>query len=895
VRRRTAALRRTGVQTLRVDDQAFLAAGTILAGMSLRLLGRGVLLALVLHVASIAAQARTVSEEPQWRCMEVWRQPQGLPQNTVYSLAQTGDGYIWIGTKSGAARFDGVRFTSFDDTHPNQIKENEVWNLLEDAEGALWMATYGGGAARLKDGRFTLFTTAEGLLSDYVATIGKDKSGALWIGSDAGVSVLRNGRPFAQYTVKEGLAQKAVRSFFEDEDGSMWVGGLLGGINRIQDGKVLPVSLPEIKATAEVRRFVRDRDGTLWIATTEGLIEWRRDQPARLLTTADGLTSNRLYTVYEDPLGNLWIGSDKGLDRREGQGFVSVALGNEVARLEEIDSLTMDKEGSLWAGSQRDGLARLKQGLFISYTAAEGLADNYTATVFEDSHRRMWIGTARGLNLLTAGTLRTLTIPGASNRINSLAEDPEGRVWVGTNDAVYRLQLDCDTCEATFIPLKRDVPGGLFVRVLYFDPEGALWIGSNLDGLFKYQAGQWTAYTTANGLSGNAIRGLVRDKEGSLWIGVRGGGLNRLKDGAFTVYREKDGLANDNVQSLFMDRTGTLWVSTRQGVTALRNGRYTTYRVRDGLFSNYVYAFADDELGNLWMSCSKGIFRVPLQELADFADGKRKTITSTAYGLEHGLASTVAIISQYPSGFTTRDGHVWFATFKGATVIDPKRIVRNPLPPPVHIEEVVANGSVLSAGDARVAPGRGDLTFRFTALSFLAPEKMAFRYKLEGYDADWVNAGTRRVAYYTNIPPGRYRFRVAASNNDGVWNEEGASSPIVLVPHFYQTYAFYGACLLAVGMLGAATQRLRVRLLKAREAALEVRVEEMFAQMKVMRGLLPICASCKKIRDDGGYWNQIETYIQSHTQAEFSHSVCPECLAKLYPDYHAEMEKQRSG
>ena len=828
--------------------------------------------------------------------MEVWRQPQGLPQNTVYSLLQTRDGYVWIGTKAGAARFDGVRFTSFDDTRPNQLKENEVWALLEGADGALWMATYGGGAARLKDGRFTILTTAEGVLSDYVSTIGLDRSGAIWIGSDAGVNVYRDDRMIAQYTTKDGLAQKAVRSFFEDQDGSMWVGGLLGGINRIQDGKVLPVSLPPIPATTEIRRFVRDREGTLWIATTGGLIQWPRDQPARLLTTADGLSSTRLYTVYEDPLGNLWVGSDKGLDRREGQGFVAVALGNEVARLDEIVSVTMDREGSLWAGSQRDGLARLKQGLFISYTAADGLADDYTATVFEDSRQRMWIGTARGLSVIENGTLRTLPIPAASNRINSLAEDPQGRVWVGTNEAIYRLQLDCPTCEATFVPLKRDTPVGIFVRVLHFDPDGTLWVGSNLDGLLRYREGQWTSYTTANGLSGNAVRGLVRDAEGSLWVGIRGGGLNRLKDGVFTVYHQKDGLANDNVQSLFMDRGGVLWISTRQGVTSLRDGRFTTYRVADGLFSNYVYAFADDALGNLWMSCSKGVFRVPIQELRDFADGKRKSITSIAYGLEHGLASTVAIISQYPSGFTTRGGHVWFATFKGATAIDPKRIVQNPLPPPVHIEEVVANGAAVAPGErGRVAPGRGDITFRFTALSFLAPDKMAFRYKLEGYDPEWIESGTRRVAYYTNIPPGSYRFRVTASNNDGVWNDEGASFPIALAPRFYQTYPFYIACLLAVGMLGAATQRLRVRYLKASEAALTRRVEEMFAQMKVMHGLLPICASCKKIRDDGGYWNQIETYIQSHSQAEFSHSVCPDCMAKLYPDYHADVERRRQG
>jgi ligand-binding sensor domain-containing protein len=858
-----------------------------------RVLRVGTVLALLLlPAAAPAATSRSVSREPQWRCMEVWRQPQGLPQNTVYALVQARDGYIWIGTKAGVSRFDGVRFTTFDDTRPNQIKENEVWALLEDAEGGLWMATYGGGAARLKDGRFTLLRAADGLASDYVASLGLDKSGAVWIGSDGGVNVYKDGRVVAQYTVKDGLAQKGIRSFFEDDDGSMWVGGLLGGINRIEGGKVLPVSIPGIDPTSEVRCFVRDRAGTLWIATTDGLIEWPRGGAARRLTTADGLSSNRLYTVYQDAQRHLWIGSDKGLDRRDGTGFAPVILGNEVARVDEIQAVVMDREGSLWAGSQREGLARIKQGLFTSYTAADGLADNYTATVFEDSRKRVWIGTARGLNMIEDGSLRTLLIPGAANRINSLAEDPEGRVWVGTSDAIYRVQLDCATCEATFVPLKRDTP--VFVRVLHFDPDGALWVGTNLDGLSRYVDGQWTTYTTANGLSGNAVRGLVRDKEGSLWIGVRGGGLNRFKDGAFTVYREKDGLANDNVQSLFMDGAGTLWISTRQGVTALRQGRFTSYRVADGLFTNYVYAFAEDEIGNLWMSCAKGIFRVPQQELTDVASGKRKTITSVAYGLEHGLASTVAIISQYPSGITTRDGKIWFATFKGATVIDPKRIVENPLPPPVHIEEVVANGAPLALHEpSRVPPGRGDITFRFTGLSYLAPDKMTFRYKLEGYDPDWIDSGTRRMAYYTNIPPGSYRFRVAASNNDGVWNEEGASFPIALAPHFYQTYAFYGLCVLAAAMLGATTQRLRVRLLKAREAMLTRRVEEMFAQMKTMRGLLPICASCKKIRDDGGYWNQIETYIQSHSQAEFSHSVCPDCMAKLYPDYHAELEKQK--
>ena len=845
--------------------------------------------------AADPAPPRRVSREPGWRCMEVWRQPQGLPQNTVYSILQTRDGYVWIGTKGGAARFDGVRFTAFDDTRPDQLKENEVWSLLEAPDGALWMATYGGGAVRYKDGAFTTFGTKDGLLSDYTAALAVGPDGGIWVGSDGGVSVLKDGH-VTNYTVKDGLAQKGVRSFYLERDGTMWIGALRGGLNRYKDGKIAAEPIPEIGHNAEIRRFCRDREQNLWIATTEGVIRVK-DGRSTLYTTREGLSSDRVYSVHEDPQGRLWFGTDKGLDRWRDGAFVPMSIGNEVSTVEQIVSVASDHEGSLWVGSLRDGLARLKEGLFVSYTAREGLADNYASTVMQDRQGRIWVGTAKGLNRLIDGTLETFTIPGVSNRINSLAEDPAGRLWVGTNDGIYRVEATpgCTgpACAPRFVSVMPREPSAIFVRVILAEADGTVWVGTNLEGLLQYREGQWTTYTTANGLSDNAIRGLVRDREGSLWIGTRGGGLCRMKDGAFRVYKMADGLVNDNVQSLYLDDDGVLWVSTRQGVSRYKDGRFKSYTVADGLFTNYVYAFVDDGAGNLWMSCSKGIFRVPKKELADFAEGRSPRFASSAYGIEHGLATTVATISHYPSGFRTKDGGVWFTTFKGVTVVDPQRLSANALPPPVHIEEVSVDGA---AWDTRrtttVPPGRGDITFRFTGLSFLAPEKMRFRYRLSGYDPDWVDSGTRRVAYYTNIPPGGYTFQVAASNNDGVWNETGASVALFLKPHFYQTWTFYLLCALAAATAGAGTQRLRVSYLKARQKELTARVTEMVAQMKVINGLLPICASCKKIRDDGGYWNQIETYISTHSQAEFSHSICPDCTAKLYPDYQADLDKR---
>jgi len=770
------------------------------------------------------------SKESSWHSIDAWRQPQGLPQNTILAILQTRDGYLWIGTKGGVARFDGVRFTIFDDRDKKQLKENEIWALVEGDDGSLWIGTYGGGVSRYKNGQFTIYTAKDGLANDFVTALCKDSAGGIWIGTDDGLSRYHHGQ-FTNYTVKDGLVRNAIRGLYADGDGSVWVGTNQGGLHRFKDGQITRQMMEQMSPKSEVRSIARDRHHALWVGTTEGLFRWQDGRETKY-TMHEGLLSDQVNYLHKDAEGNFWIGTNRGLNGYSDGKLSTYYIRNETSSVDTVRAIYSDREGSIWIGFQSDGLGRLRRGQFASYVMKDGLADDYVSTVLQDRSGNIWLGTGKGLNLFKGGEFTTHSVegPSSSHRITALAEDQGGDLWVGTVAGLYRSKngTECtDQCRPQFIPMKNDAVPNMYIRVIYEDREGTIWAGLNLEGLAKYQDGRWTTYTKNDGLTHQAVRALCQDRDGSLWIGTRGGGLNRLKDGRFTVYTEKDGLASDSIQALYMDRDNALWIATRQGLSRFKDGRFATYTVNDGLYSNYVYSFAEDDLGNLWMSCSKGIFRVSKKQLNDFADGKIRSVTSAAYGLEHGLSSTVGVVGHHPVAFKTKDGKVWFGSFKGVSVADPVKLTTNTLTPPVHIEEVCVDQRSFDLNNiAEASPGRGDLVFRYTGLSLLAPEKVRFKYRLEGYDRDWIEAGDRRAAYYSNIPPGSYTFRVIAANNDGMWNEAGATYTIYLAPHFYQTTWFYALCIFAVLLFGRAGYRLRLHQVKARERELTLLVNE---------------------------------------------------------------------
>jgi PAS domain S-box-containing protein len=753
---------------------------------------------------------------------DVWLTDRGLPQNTVLALAQTSDGYLWLGTEEGLARFDGIRFAVFDKGNTPALRSNTVTALLAEPDGTLWIGT-NAGLTRLHRGRFDTYTTSQGLSSNVILSLCQDRSGRLWIGTDGGgLDRLENGRFTVYSTAQGGLSNDSVFAVREGPDDSMWI-GTRDGLDHLKDGKITVYRKGDGLSANYVRSLAFDQQGTLWIGTEGGGLSAYRDGRFTNLTSRNGLPSNNVWSTYADRTGTLWIGTSGGLARwRSGKLSTFTPKDGFSA---DVWAVLEDREGSLWVGMGGGGLSRLKDAEFTTYTRQEGLSDDVVLPVLEDRDHNLWVGTkAGGLNHFQHGRFHAFTTKDglADSLVLTIAQDPAGDLWVGTRKGLDRLHNG----RFTLYTEKQGLASNI-ILCSYVDHRGRLWVGTR-GGLSRFDGRKFTTYTSKDGLSNDFVLALYEDTRGTLWIGTGGGGLNRFQDGKFTAYTTRDGLPNDVVWAIEGEPDGTLWLGTNGGgLCRFRDGRCTNFGTHDGLYDDKVFAILDDGHGKLWMSCNRGIFTVAKAQLDEFAEGRANRVACTVYGTLDGMKSQECNGGFQPAGWRRADGTLCFPTQRGLATVNPAKLHKNFLPPPVVIEDALADRKLLSPeGAVRVPPGSGRLEFHFTAPTLLAPERVTFKYRLEGFDQDWIDAGPRRVAYYTNIPPGRYRFHVIAANGDGVWNESGALLELTLEPHFYQTRVFYGLCG-ALGLLTACgAYRLRVRQLRARQKELMELVDE---------------------------------------------------------------------
>ena len=755
-----------------------------------------------------------------------WRADQAegsLPQNSVASIQQTHDGYLWLATQEGLVRFDGVRFKVFSSKTTDQIRHNDVWTLLEDLDGSLWIGTHGGGLTRLKDGVFVNFGKDQGLSSDAIQALWQAADGSLWIGTRGGGLNRYKEGTVTTFTTKDGLPSDTVYSLRGDREGNLWIGTDGGGLSRFRDGKFTAITTKQGLSNDTVYTLLEDRDGSLWIGTGAGLNHYQNGR-IRAYRTRDGLTNDNIRSLHQDREGNLWIGTDGGGLNRYTRGTFSAFTTKQGLSNDNIGAMYEDREGSLWIGTDAGGLNRLKDNKFVSYGTPEGLPNDNARSIIEDADGALWIGTWGGLARFHEGRFTAYTTrDGLSNNVVlSLALGRDGALWAGTlGGGLNRLHKGRFTRYGKTEGLSNNT-----VLTLLEDSTGTLWAGTRSGGLNRLEpGGRFRVYTTADGLTSDDVRHIVEARAGGLWIGTLGGGLNRYKNGKFTAYTKKDGLSSDLVLSVYEEANGTVWAGTfGGGLSRLKDGKITAYTARNGMFDDVVFQILDDDRGNLWLSSNHGVARVSKQELDDFAGGRTSALHPTAFGVSDGMRNHECNGAHQPAGWKARDGRLWFPTIQGIATVDPNRMPLNTLLPPVVIEEFRVNQHDVALGEpAELPPGRSRMDFQFTALSLLAPEKVQFRYKLEGYDEDWVQAGTRRSASYTNLPPGRYAFRVAASNNDGLWNEQGAAQEFYLKPYFYQRRAFYLVYVLALALAafaGMRLQRRRVRQLQAREREL---------------------------------------------------------------------------
>jgi signal transduction histidine kinase/ligand-binding sensor domain-containing protein len=695
----------------------------------------------------------------------------GLPQNTVQAIAQTLDGFVWLGTEVGLVRFDGNAFVVFDQNSKPALPGNDIQCLLATDDGALWIGT-SDGLAQLKNGVVTTFTTSNGLPSNSIRSIFGSSEGELTVFTEKGAVRIKG--------------SSVVRVMVNKLDGP-----------------------PVLLGPAELA----DKSGVIVNKTEAYLIQ--KGHPRLTLTVGKDLPGTRIQVAYADREGGLWIGTNGGLVRWTENKLDRFPVTDPLAAASVL-SIMEDHEGNIWVGTETGGLHILRDERFRTFGTRDGLSSDATTTVVEDSAGTLWVGTSGiGLDAITRNEtsiskVKTLEVKDglSSDVILSLAAAPNGDLWVGTPDGLNRIRKGAISSFSTADGLPDD-----FIRSLLVDADGSLWIGTRR-GLAHWNntLSHLDIFTQANGLGSDLVGAMARDTHGNLWVATLAG-LSRLQGGpkiSITNFTAADGLSSNIITALLPRSNGTLVIGTQDQGWNLWDGQHLSSAANTGLNRTTIHAILDDEPGHLWFATANGIARCD----SDLTGGCSHWME---FGPADGLRGRELATNSHPSAWRSRDGWLWFATPKGLVAANPAHFPVNTVPPPVALVRFAADDveqPLHGADPLKVQAGHNHFQFDYAGLSYTAPQKVRYRYMLEGFDHQWTEAGIRRSAYYTNIPPGNYTFRVQAANNDGVWNNEGAALAFTLRPHFYQTIWFY--ILLAALAAGLIVLLLRLRLLRAK-------------------------------------------------------------------------------
>lgn len=745
-----------------------------------------------------------------------WQTRDGLPQSTVQAILQTQDGYLWLGTQEGLVRFDGVGFITFDTHNTPQMASNFIWTLLQDRQGTLWIGT-AGGLLRYSHGAFTNFTSKEGLASNVVRGLAEDGGGRLWIGTGGGgVQTLENGR-FTTPWVQQLLPDATVRDVVVTRAGDVWIRTLSNGVIRLHGKSIQTLQASTGLSSDTVSSLMEARDGKVWLGTHNGLDVWDAGRVSHF-ESSPSLNGHFVQALCQDSDGNIWAGADNGLYRINAAGVEMYAPPASTGS-PEVEAIFEDRERNLWVGTLVSGLHRLKDGRFLNYSTAEGLGNNFSRTIIEDHSGHIWIGSGTGgLDEFDGHTFIHHNAKNdlSSDQIFALLEDSSHDIWVGTRAGLDRIR---DGHVKTFT--EREGLANNYVRSLAETADGAIWAGTD-SGLTRWWKGTLRTYTSADGLSSDTILSLAPSRTGDLWVGTRHG-LDLIRNNLIVDFAQQSQFSGDLVNAIHEDDDGTLWIATNDhGLKQLRHGVVTVFGPKQGLFESALHSILETD-GYFWLTSNKGVYRVKRAQLEDYAAGRTNHLDSLLLGEEDGMRNRECDTGS-PAAWRSRDGRLWFPTVEGVAVLDPKSPESQSALPSVVIESVALDDGTREhmEGGVKLPANIRKVEFHYAGLTLTSPERVRFRYKLEGFDQDWVEAGGRHTAYYTNLPPGDYTFRVIASSADGRWTPAGASFRLSKQPHFYQTLWFYALCLLALLLVIWALVRSYAARLRHREEELRI-------------------------------------------------------------------------
>jgi diguanylate cyclase (GGDEF)-like protein len=737
----------------------------------------------------------------------------GLPESSVGAVAQTRDGYLWFGTEEGLARYDGLRISVFETAHHKTLRDDFIETLAAGHDGSLWVATRSS-LAQLKDGEFHTYFMAQSPISK----IYEARDGQVWVGSLNGLYVV-HGENVRLFTTKDGLPGNAISSIVEGVDGTLWI-GTQHGLASLRSGKFRILGSRDGLTADPVRSLGVSSDGSLWIATSGSLLRWK-DKLLQTVPAPSLPQHDQIASLVDDQHGTLWIGFDHSGIAALRNGKISTYTSRQGLPSDDVTQIFQDREGHLWVGMSEGGVVELRNGIFSNFGKQEGLSEDMVWSVLQARDQSLWVGTnSKGLNHIDKdGKVRVYTVrdglPGDS--IFALMESPDGTLWVGSERGALS-HID----HGRITVFKDQASTGKRIASILQDPSGDLWLAFHeADGLVRFHAGSFEHYKVP-GLLNTA----TFSPDGSIWLGSDHAGVSQFRSGSLTTYTTQNGLLTNFAQAVYVDRDGVVWAGTSPGgLNRIKDGHVTTYSVDQGLFDLTVGAITEDDAGYLWMTCNKGIYKVSKKELNDYAEGRVPAIHSTVYGTADGLRNAEANFAADPSIWKGSNGRLWFATIAGIASVNPIHSEITSSEPSPLIENVLVNRHPISFEKGVVAgPGAADLEIQFTTPDFVAPRRIQFRYRLVGSDADWVDAGDRRQAFYTKLPPGHYLFEVQGANGNHAWNATVARLTVVMKPYFWQTAWFQGLCAVILLVVVMAVYRIRVRYLVERNRELEDRV-----------------------------------------------------------------------
>ncbi len=748
---------------------------------------------------------------PEGYTRKLWQTQDGLPEQTVQAFAQTSDHYLWIGTTGGLLRFDGARFRLFDRNNTPQLSENSVFALLVSRDGSLWIGTEGGGLVRYQHGEFRAYGAGDGLSDEFVRALFEDRGGTIWVGTDNGLLRFAQGR-IVRVDGSGEIPTIAVHAIAQDHLGCLWVGG--SRLLRLCRGSARDYHLQGGGSLNRVKSILETRDGTIWVGTVSGL--------------------NRL--------------------RPGARHFERVAGITQTVRV-----LRQTSDGSLWVGTIGQGMLRLRNGRFTSTTAPDSLPSNTVLNVFEDDEKNIWIGTQAGMLRLTRTPVRIVPLPQAADSdFGTLYEDRDGTLWV-VSTHVFQVRDD------VAVPWSYPKLEPLHARNIFRDRSGALWIGTDGDGLIRIRDGKILRLTVNDGLVNNFIRVITQGRDGSMWFGTDEGvshwighrfvnyrmtsglsyfstraliqdrdgdiwigtdrGLNHLHNGAFIYDAATAALRQEKVWSIDQDAEGGLWFGTRSnGLYRWKRGRLTHYTTAQGLASNSIYQIVEDRKDGLWLSGPNGISLLRRKELDELATDPTRHLALTLYSVSDQVETTQIYGGRQPSGCSDGADGVWFPSNAGPIHIAQETTPPAPLPP-VVIDGVAIDGRTVDPSQPIVLrPGATRVEIAWSPILLRSQQGMRFRYRLDGFDKAWSPVSSSRVASWTNLPPGRYTFRVQAFEINHPETMTEVSLPIAQQPQFWRTPWFLACCVALLGSLVLAAYRLRLWRMRLRfEAVLDER------------------------------------------------------------------------